>query len=73
MSTTKTTKFYVQMQLTEGGGWITSGLDSHDTYEDAVLAVGRASDHRPNAHAFRITRETTATSFTAYQPITSRI
>jgi hypothetical protein len=71
MSTTTTTKFYMSIQLIKGGQWRGFGLGGFDTHKQAEANLIKAMSEQPDAHAFRITRETITTSFTAYQPITN--
>lgn len=72
MSTTTTTKFYVQVQAKEGFPWAAL-KNHHDTHKEAQARVEAviANNNFPDAHAFRITRETITTNFVAYQPITN--
>ena len=72
MSTTKTTKFYVQAQVKKGFPWASLG-NCHESHKLAEARVESIMENNvfPFVHAFRITRETITTSFTAYQPITT--
>lgn len=72
MSTTKTTKFYVQVMPDEGDTW--QNFDrAFTTHKEADAEVARLQPHYLNARAFRIAREIITTSFTAYQPLTNPV
>ena len=71
MSTTHATKFYVQAQLPNEGTTWASFDKVLATYGEATAHVEYLMSKRPEIHAFRITRETTITSFMAYQPLTN--
>ena len=73
MSATTTTKFYVQAQLAEGDTTWANFDKVLKTYEEAAAHLQFLMENRADIHAFRITRETITTSFTAYQPITNPI